>query len=511
MPYPSLSRFRGNRLVILFLFLLLTVAAYAAETEHVIIRSTGSRSDLKAKVRALGGTIDHEFQNVNAVSADIPTTSIAMLKSIPEFKIRKSLVAYIPAPRDPKGLTNGVVNLRASGRLSFDTATLIKNAKTLPNDYLFNNTLINATPLQAAGDLGQGVVVAVIDTGTANNPAVVPALDGTVIGGESFVPLAEDKVKSATSTKNHPHGTWVGTMIAAHVGFVFPETSCLAQSVKLNAPDSIVPGSRFGLPGTFILPMVGVAPGANIYALKVFPSSGAGAPNDRIIAAMDRVITIKKNFLKGMPSVPVSGDGTEEHPFVYDSLNIQVVNMSLGGPTLDAGRDVEDELTRQMPEVGITLATSAGNAGPAFLTTGSPATGLGSISSAAANTPAHERIFWDVSQQVCAVGLGLLARPNNTVQTASFSSRGPTADGRVGVDVISAGFFNFVEGADGGLSLVAGTSFSSPTVAGAAALLRHAVPQATATQIRNAIPMGQTLTFWVINQPNSPKAKAIWT
>jgi hypothetical protein len=84
----------------------------------------------------------------------------------------------------------------------------------------------------------------------------------------------------------------------------------------------------------------------------------------------------------------------------------------------------------------------------------------------------------------------LLARPNDTLQTAYFSSRGPTADGRVGVDITSAGYFNFVEGADGSLSLVAGTSFAAPAVAGAAALLDFAVPTANATQIRNALVLG---------------------
>ena len=128
--------------------------------------------------------------------------------------------------------------------------------------------------------------------------------------------------------------------------------------------------------------MVGVAPAAKIYAVKIFASDADGAPDDRILAAMDRVITIKKNFLKGMPSVPVSGTGTEDDPFVYDSLNIQVANMSLGGPTAAAGRDVEDLLTEEMQKVGIMLAVSAGNAGPALLTVGSPATGIGPISSA---------------------------------------------------------------------------------------------------------------------------------
>ncbi len=472
----------------LFTLIFVSLSAYAAQTEHVIIRSTGSRQELKAKVRALGGTIQHEFQNITAVSAIVPASSLTALTATPQFKLRKTVIVNAPQPRDPKGFTKGVVKLQAAGKILFDNNTLIKNAQVLPNDYLFNNTLINATKLQAAGDLGQGIIVAVIDSGTANNESVVPALAGTVIGGENLVPSDEDPVGSATSTLNGAHGTWVGTMIAAHVGFIFPNTDCLVQTLQLNAPDSVIDQGD----GTSIVPLVGVAPAASIYAVKVFPSSGAGAPTDRILAAMDRVITIKKNFLSGMPPTPVGGSGTEDDPFVYDSLNIEVVNMSLGGPTLEAGRDMEDLLTQEMLNVGITLANSTGNAGPALLTTGSPSTGLAGIASAAANIPAHERIFWDLAgiPGTCALGLGLLARPNDTLQTAYFSSRGATADGRVGVDVTSAGYFNFVEGPDGSLSLVAGTSFAAPAVAGAAALLHYAVPKASAIQIRNSIVLG---------------------
>ena len=482
------SRLHRNRLVVLFTLIFVSLAAYAAQTEKVIIRSTGTRQELKAKVRALGGTIQYEFQNVTAVSAIIPSSSLAALTATPQFKVRKTVVVNAPQPRDPRGLGKGVVKLQAAGKILYDSNTLIKNAQVLPNDYLFNNTLINATKLQAAGDLGQGIIVAVIDSGTANNETVVPSLAGTVIGGESLVPSDEDPISSATSTQNGAHGTWVGTMIAAHVGFIFPNTECLVQTLQLNAPDSVIDQGD----GTSIIPLVGVAPAASIYAVKVFPSSGAGAPTDRIIAAMDRVITLKKNFLNGMPPVPVSGTGTEDDPFVYDSLNIEVVNMSLGGPTLDAGRDIEDLLTQEMLNVGITLADSAGNAGPALLTTGSPSTGIAGISSAAANIPAHERIYWDLTgiPGSCALGLGLLARPNDTLQTAYFSSRGATADGRPGIDVTSAGYFNFVEGPDGSLSLVAGTSFAAPAVAGSAALLHYAVPKASAIQIRNSIVLG---------------------
>jgi subtilisin family serine protease len=483
------SRTGVRSVTALFLLLCLATATFAAKTEHVVILSDGSRQELKAKVQAAGGTVRHEFKNVVAVSATIPTSSLVSLLRTPGLKIKKVVNVYEPKPRDPKGITTGVVKFKPTDRVKFDVANLSKTIKSYPTDYSFNNDLINATAVQATGNLGQGVVVAVIDSGTANNPDVVPSLDGTVIGGENFV--EDDPVSSATSTLNGEHGTWVGTMIAGHVGFVFSNNSCLVQSLQLNAPDSVIDGSTVGLPGQSVIPMVGVAPAASIYALKVFSSLGGGTGSDVILAAMDRAITLKKNYLAGMSTAPVSGSGTEDDPFVYDALNIQVVNMSLGGPTTAAGRELEDLLSREMVKAGITLVTSAGNAGPASLTTGTPATGVAALSSAASNTPPHERVFWDVAAaSECSVGLGLLARPNDTLQTASFSSRGPTADGRVDISVTSAGYFNFVQSPDGSLSLVAGTSFSAPTVSGAAALLQAGVPTATAAEIRNAVVKG---------------------
>ena len=200
---------------------------------------------------------------------------------------------------------------------------------------------------------------------------------------------------------------------------------------------------------------------------------------------MDRAITLRSNFNNGMPSAPVSGTGTETDPFVYDSLKVNVVNMSLGGPTLFAGRDLEDQLTREMLKVGITIVTSAGNDGFGAMTGGSPGTGFGSLTTGAANTPVHERILRDLQ---FGVGAGALYRPSNHIQTADFSSRGPTADGRHDPEMLANGFASFAQGANGGISLVSGTSLSSPTVAGAAALLRGESPNSmTATQVRNAL------------------------
>src|SRR4029077_207448 len=110
---------------------------------------------------------------------------------------------------------------------------------------------------------------------------------------------------------NDWHGTAVGAMIAAHANFLFANTSALVRSLTINAPASVIPCTpAIGCPSTLsIVPMIGTAPAASIYALKVFPSPGGGAPESRIIAAMDRAITLRKNFNNGVSTAPIPGTG----------------------------------------------------------------------------------------------------------------------------------------------------------------------------------------------------------
>jgi subtilisin family serine protease len=467
--------------------------------ERVIIKSNGSRAEMRAQVAALGGKVVREFSNVNALAVTLPVGGMATLQTLPEFKVWRDAQVAPPRPRAPRGVGTGVVKLKAARALELNPQALKGALDKLPADYNFNNALIGAHPLHAAGNLGQNVIVAVIDSGTS---MAAFSLEGSVIGGENFVPGGDEP--SATSGSNDPHGTWVGTMIAGHAAFALDrnhpgndpedrEIRCLARSVPKHVPNSSFPGSVFGLSDRFtVIPMIGVAPGAKIYAMKVFSADGGGAPSERIIDAMDRVVTLKKNYLKGVPSVPVSGNGTENHPHVFDSLNIKVVNVSLGGGTLIPAQEIEDELIEKMLKLNIVVSVASGNEGPSGLTTGSPSTSLAAISSAASTTPQHERVLYDVAflQDFPGCNAGKLARPNNTIQAWYFSSRGPTSDGRVGVDVISAGNVNFVESANGSIALVSGTSFSAPTVSGAAALLRKAKPSANAGKVRNAIIKG---------------------
>jgi hypothetical protein len=445
-----------------------------AESQHFLVQCVKPCEGVIAAVDALGGDITYEYENIGAVAVAVQGDRRSELLALAGVDaVYKDSIVHSPEP-----LTQLEIETAPTGT-GADHDALHDALAILPEGYLNDLRLNGASTLHQAGIDGAGVLVAVIDTGTANNPTSVPSLAGRVIGGENFVALPGEP--SATSTENDPHGTWVGSTIAGSIGFLVPTGSTFAQSVLNHAPDSAIP--EF-MPGATLIPMVGTAPAADIYAIKIFSAFGGGAPTSRIVAAMDRVITIRENFNKGEPFVPVSGAGTENDPFAFDSAPIDIVNMSLGGPTFFAEGNLADQLTRAMLKVGITLVVSAGNGGPAAMTGGSPGTGKGSLTTGAASVTANERILRDLR---FGLGAGSLYRPAGHQQMAADSARGPTAAGRMDPDVSASGFAVLAQGTNGAPVLVSGTSFAAANVAGGAALLRQSAPWASAEEIRDAL------------------------
>ncbi|MEY2668785.1 MAG: Serine protease AprX, partial [Pseudomonadota bacterium] len=482
------------RIVLSLLFLLSSTApAWAEGDEHVILRSTGTREQMRRAIEALGGKVTQEYRNVNAIAATVPAGAMAALAAFPEFKVAKDLLVAPPSPHRPAGGAGGMVTL-GKAQAVLPEATSGSGGVSLGGS-VSSDSLIRADVVRAAGVVGDGAVVVIIDTGTANAPSV-DSIHGRVMGGESLVPPDMDSL-SATSTRNSPHGTWVGSAVVGRSTPGFAEDSCVSRAVRRFAPrSSWFDGAEVGVPGFTFIPLRGVAQGpslqgARLYPLKIFRADGGNTATSLIFAAMDRVITLKRNFLAGIPSVPVSGDGSEDNPHVFESLDVSVVNMSLGKGTLAPGLDLDDQLVRQFLEVGIVPVIAAGNSGPSSLTTGSPSTALGAIATAAATAPAHARIIASLYYSTdCDLDFGAAFWPSEHLQTSSFSSRGPTADGRAGISVMTVGYGILGQGPDGTYDFVSGTSITAPQVAGAAALLRSGVPGATAIQIRNAIESG---------------------
>ncbi len=451
------------------IFLVTALASTAAFGEQIIIKYQKPYAPLIKMIKAVGGRVTHQYQYVNAVAAEVPDAAVATLRAkLTPGAVRKDVTVNVPEiPRDRYGKSS-IAEVVPDSVTALNAQDIQKIAKATPNAYLINNAYMNVNPIAAEGKFGAGMKVAVIDSGYRPGfPSL--DLDGSVIGGEDLY----GDGNGWSNWNNNGHGTFVAGMISANTNFGFADTSGLLKAVKKYCPGCVVDGNY--------VPMIGSAPLSSIYAVRVLSPAGS-APESIVLAGMERVIALREAFDNGTPEVR-NPDGS------YQALNIKVANMSLGGPTWFAGRDIEDEMTQAFQAHDIVLATSAGNAGPSGSTGGSPGTGFGSLTVGAASTPVHARIGYEL---VYGAGLGALIRPFGGIQTAYFSSRGPTADGRVDPDIVANGDWNYGQGFGSTVSTInlgSGTSFSSPSVAGVAALLRAAWPSATARQVRNALMM----------------------
>jgi len=172
----------------------------------------------------------------------------------------------------------------------------------------------------------------------------------------------------------------------------------------------------------------GVAPGAALVGIKVLDSNGSGS----------------------MSTVTAGIDWAVQNKDVY---GIKVINLSLGTSTSSDGTDSTSLAVNGAVDSGIVVVVAAGNSGPARYTIGSPGAAEKAITVAA---------MADVGE----LGFNL----------ASFSSRGPTADGRIKPDIAAPGYNITAAKANSinGYVTYSGTSMATPFVAGTVALMLSA-------------------------------------
>jgi len=155
-----------------------------------------------------------------------------------------------------------------------------------------------------------------------------------------------------------------------------------------------------------------------------------------------------------------------------DSLGVDVVNTSLGyqdfdNPNYDHSyQDLDGQTTFAARganiafDKGMILVTSAGNDGGGFTYVGTPGDSPGMLTVGAVDSNGNY---------------------------ASFSSIGPTTDGRIKPDVMAQGSSSAVIGTDGQVTFNSGTSFSSPIMTGVVACLWQSRPQTPNYQVMDII------------------------
>jgi subtilisin len=295
-------------------------------------------------IRSNGWKVNHEYHAIPAVACSLPAFAIELLKKSPFVSyIEEDTMVTLSDPDAELAASWGVMK-------------------------------IGADTVQAAGNQGEGIKVAVIDTGINY---LHEDLQANYKGGYDFVN------KDADPFDDNGHGTHCAGIIAA-------------------ADNNIA--------------VVGVAPKASLYALKVLNSAGSGYISD-IIAAIQWAT----------------------------SNGIKVISMSLGS---SVGSTALQQACDSAFNSGVVVVAAAGNNGAARI---------------------GSNILYPARYtNVIAVG----ATDQNNVR-ASFSNTGPELDLMApGVNIISD-YLDVTpnDGMNRDTVYMSGTSMATPHVAGTAALI----------------------------------------
>ncbi len=213
---------------------------------------------------------------------------------------------------------------------------------------------IGASAVQADGYDGSGVSVAVLDSGVdythaalggSGNPADYAANDPTIIEPGTF-----------------PTAKVVGGY--DFVGSVWP------NGPELPDPDPIDDGPQAGH-GTHVADIIGgaggVAPGADIYAVKVCSSVSSSCSGIALINGMDF-------------AVDPNGDGDPADA-------VDIINMSLGSTYGQAFDDDLSQAVENAAALGVLTVASAGNSADKPFVTGTPSATAAALSVAQTQVP----------------------------------------------------------------------------------------------------------------------------
>lgn len=347
-------------------------AAGVSERMMVVFDKTVTEADQKALAARHGLEVIRQWAPMNAIVVrPLPG------KSLPSLAAVKSEVGVLAAGHDEWRYW---LDAEAASLRQLPLPSVGAVMKRLPKlgskvgkaeEVHWGVRRVNAPAAWARGNTGRGVKIGIVDTGI---DPTHPEFAGRVVGGKNAI---DDKQPWAD---DHSHGTHVAGIAAA------------------------------AMDGNGI---VGVAPTASLYAIKVLTKDGQGS----LFAILGGIMWCVQN-------------------------GMEVVNMSLGAPQ---GNQLFEMAVNQLASADIPLIAAAGNDGKAV------------------NFPAAYASAVAVSA-LCPDGGDENPKLCSGKAIATFSSRGPE------VDFIAPGVKNLSTVLGGQYKAYSGTSMASPHVAGLAAL-----------------------------------------
>jgi hypothetical protein len=364
-----------------------------------------SQRGLRSFLKSQGITHFKNLWAINSLAFEIPPHLLPALAAHPAVaEVRLDQLVHLPeTPRVEPLATNGIED---------------------------NLSLIHAPELWAQGITGQGVTVAIIDSGVdVQHPELGP------------------KWRGGTNS-------WFN---AVAPGCSLLGASCTSCDSNTTAPcdflDSFGTAHGTGVAGILVGgdlggTAIGVAPDAQWIAAKIFDSTDS-ATFSNIHSALAWMLD------------PDGDPQTDDAP--------DVVNNSWGFSAADGCFQEFSADLQTLQAAGIAVVFSGGNNGPNPGTSVSPANNLNGY------------------------GVGYVGTTSSATEIGEFSSRGPSScDGSIFPEVVAPGFnLRSTDFSFGGLPLyvdgLTGTSFAAPHVAGAMALLLSAAPSLSVDELEQVL------------------------
>jgi serine protease AprX len=227
-------------------------AASASPSETVIVTSTGLLSPAAA-VLELGGTVLTQYHLIDGVDALIPTAVEPLLAAIPGITVTPDVSVSVQSTTESTG-------------------------PHTPSDAFLQET--GSAQLASGGDTGQGVTVAVLDTGIDN----LPDFSGRLVGG---VDLTNGNNPFQDS---YGHGTFVAGLIAGNGASSNRQYSGEAPGAKLVSIKVAGADGTTHL-GTLISGLEWAADHQSTYGIKVLNISlGLKPGQSTVINPLDQAV-----------------------------------------------------------------------------------------------------------------------------------------------------------------------------------------------------------------------------